>query len=96
MNLGCLPENSKKVNTRGCMQRFTIERGNLLSTDLWVKPQTNGFHFFFFWNVLFFVADRSFTADGGPLQPTGGVKTTPHKARFRSVKYTRNLDSDQN
>ena len=41
-----LPKNSKKVNERGCMQRFTIERCNLLSTDLWVKPRTNGFHEF--------------------------------------------------
>ena len=33
----------------------------------------------------FFVAVGSFTADGGLLQPTGGVKTTPHKTIFRSV-----------
>ena len=32
-----------------------------------------------------FVAIGSFTADGGLLQPTGGVKTTPQKTRFRSV-----------
>ena len=31
---GGLPKNSKKVNERGCMQRFMIERGNPLSTDL--------------------------------------------------------------
>ena len=62
MDPGGLPENSKKVNERGCMQRFTIERGNPLSTDLWVKPQTKGFHEFFY-----FVTDRSFTADGGLL-----------------------------
>ena len=28
----------------------------------------------------YFVADGSFTADGGLLQSTGGVKTTPHKS----------------
>ena len=44
VNPGGLPENSKKVNKRGCMQRFKIERGNPLFTELWRKPQTNGFH----------------------------------------------------
>ena len=50
---------------------------------LWIKPQTNGFHEFVF--VLYFVAIGSFTTDGGLLQPTGVVKTTPQKTRFRSV-----------
>ena len=36
----------KKVNERGCKQRFKIERSNPLSTDLWVNPQTKGFHEF--------------------------------------------------
>ena len=45
-NPGGLHKNSKKVDERGCMQRLTIGRGNPLSTDLWVKPQTNGFHEF--------------------------------------------------
>ena len=35
-----------------------------------------------------------FTADGGLLLPTGGVKTTPQKTRFRDVKYARIWDSD--
>ena len=60
MDPGGLPKNSKKVNERGCMQTFMTERGNPLSTDLWVKPQMNGFHDFFI--VLYFVADGSFTA----------------------------------
>ena len=34
-----------------------------LFTELWRKPQTNGFYEF----ILFFVTDRSFTADGGLL-----------------------------
>ena len=51
---------------------------------LWIKPHTNDFHEFVF-NVLSFVAIGSFTADGGLLQPTGSVKTTPQKTRFRSV-----------
>ena len=51
---------------------------------LGIKPQTNDFHEFVF-IVLYFVAIGSFTADGGLLQPTGGVKTTPQKTRFRSV-----------
>ena len=46
--------------------------------------------------VLYFVVDRSFTADGGLLQPTGSVKTTPQKTRFRSVNSTRNLRTGQN
>ena len=50
---------------------------------LWIKPQTNGFHEFI---VLYFVAIGSLTADGGLLQPTGRVKTTPQKTRFRSVR----------
>ena len=52
---------------------------------LWIKPQTNDLHEFVFYCSLF-VAIGSFTADGGLLQPTGGVKTTPQKTRFRSVK----------
>ena len=48
---------------------------------LWITPQTNDFHEFVF-IVLFFVAIGSFTADGGLLQPTGGVKTTSQKTRF--------------
>ena len=36
-----------------------------------------------FMNSLCFVTDRSFTADGGLLYPTGCVKTTPQKTRFR-------------
>ena len=51
--------------------------------SLWIKPQTNDFHELVF-IVLNVVADGSFTADGGLLQPTGGVKT-PQKTRFRSV-----------
>ena len=36
------------------------------------------------------VADRSFTADGGLLQPPQDfAKTTPQKTRFRDVKHTR-------
>ena len=77
------------------MQRFTIERGNPLSADLWRKTQTNGFHEFLF-IVLYFVAIGSFTADSGLLQPTGRVKTTPQKTRFRSVNSTRNSRTSQN
>ena len=46
VNPGGLLKNSKKVNKRGCMQGYTIERSNPLFTDLWRKPQTNGFHEF--------------------------------------------------
>ena len=44
MDPGGLPKKSKKVNERGCMQRFKKVRGNPLSTDLWRKPQTNDIH----------------------------------------------------
>ena len=37
----------------------------------------------------YFVAVGSFTADGGLLQPTGGVKTTSQRTRFRDVKHAR-------
>ena len=49
--------------------------------DLWVKPQTNGFHEF----VLLF-SIGSFTADGGLLQPTGMCKDNTSKDRFCSVR----------
>ena len=52
----------KKVNERGRMQRFMIERCNPLSTDLWVNLRRTAFT-----NSCYFVEDRSFTADGGPL-----------------------------
>ena len=64
MDPGGLLKNSKKDKERGCMQRFMIERCNPLSTDLWVKPQTNDYHEFI---LFYFVADRSFTADAGLL-----------------------------
>ena len=48
---------------------------------LWKKPQTYDFHEFVFL-VFYFVAIGSFAADGGLLQPTGGVKTTPQKDPF--------------
>ena len=47
-----------------------------------------------FMNSFHFVTDRSFTADGGLLQPTGGVKTTPQKTRCRDVKCARIWDTD--
>ena len=44
-----------------------------------------------FTNLFYVVADRSFTADGGLLKPTGGVKTTLQKTRFRSVNNYKEL-----
>ena len=44
--------------------------------------------------VLYFVAIGSFTVDGGLLQPTECVKTTPQKTRLRDVKYARFWDTD--
>ena len=45
---------------------------------LWIKPQTCDFHDFF----SHIVADGSFTADGGLLQPTGCVRITLHTSIF--------------
>ena len=53
---------------------------------LWIKPQTNDFHEFVF-IVLHFVSIRSFTADGGLLQPTGGVKTHLKRPDFAMNLY---------
>ena len=35
-----------KTRTKRGKQRLVIERGNPLFTELWRKPQTNGFHEF--------------------------------------------------
>ena len=51
-------------------------RGQPVVFDLWVKPSDERLPRIYV-VVLYFVADRSFTGDGGLLQPTGGVKTTP-------------------
>ena len=40
------------------MQRFTIERCDPLFTDLWVKPQTNGFHEFLLLFSMLLQIDR--------------------------------------
>ena len=58
--------------------------------DLWIKPQTNGFHEFVF-IVFYFVAVGSFTDDDGLLQPMGGVKTTPQKDPFSQDENLQNL-----
>ena len=55
-----------------------------------IKPRTCDFHIF-----SYFVAVGSFTADGGLLQPTGGVKTTPHKTNFAVWISTRNFRTGQ-
>ena len=46
-------------------------------------------------NSIYFVTDRSFTAGSGPPQPTGSVKTTPQRTRFRDVKVCNNLVTDE-
>ena len=70
---------------------LAIERCNSLFTELWRKPPKMAFK-----NSIYFVTDGSFTADVGLLQPTGSVKTTPQKTRFRSVISTRNSRTGQN
>ena len=48
-----------------------------------------------FTNSIYFVTNGSFTAGGGLLQPTGGVKTTPQMIRFRDAKVCNNLVTDE-
>ena len=67
------------------MQRFFYRTEKPVVFGPWIKPQTNDLHELVF-IFLYFVAIGSFTADGGLLQPTGSVKTTPQKTRFRSVR----------
>ena len=38
-NPGGLPKKSKKVNKRGCKQRFAVERSNPLFTELWRRSR---------------------------------------------------------
>ena len=60
------------------MQSDMIERGDPLFAVFGKNLRRATFTIFLF----YFVAVGSFTADVGPLQPTGGVKTTPHKTIF--------------
>ena len=66
MDPGGLLKKSKKVNKRGCMQRLMIERSSPLSTDFLAKTSDERLSRISF-IVLYFVADSSFTADGGLL-----------------------------
>ena len=43
-----------------------------------------------FLEFIYFVTDGSFTADGGLLQPTEGVNTTPQMMCFRGAKVCTN------
>ena len=54
-----------------------IERGDPLFAVFGQNLRRADFQDFFY-----VVAVRSFTADGGLLQPTGGAKTTTHKSIF--------------
>ena len=47
------------------------------------------------WVSFCFVPYRSFITDGGLLQSTGVVKTTPQKTRFLHVKNARIWDTDR-
>ena len=44
-----------------------------------------------FKNSFYFVTDKSFTADGGPLQPTGGCKDNTSKDPFSRWEICKNL-----
>ena len=73
------------------MQSDMVERGNrcVRSLDKTSDERLSRISFHF-------VAIGSFTADGGLLQPTGSVKTTPRRTRFRSVNSARNSCTRQN
>ena len=49
---------------RKSTKRITIERCDPLFTDLWRKPQTNGFHDFFLLFSILLLIDRSTVTDG--------------------------------
>ena len=85
MNPGGLPKNTKKVNERACMQKVYDRTEQPVVYRSLGKKTSDERPSRIYFIVLYFVADRSFTADGGLLKPTGGVKTTPQKTRFRSV-----------
>ena len=78
-----------KVHKWAYVQSDMIEREDSFFA-VFGQPQTWRFSSFFD-----FVAVRSFTADGGLLQPTGGVKTTPHKSIFAVWISTRNSSTGQ-
>ena len=76
---------SKKIRKSRKWQAKSWERsGRPVVYSTLAKTSEDGFQEF-----ICFVTDRSFTADGGLLQPTGGVKTTPQRTRFRDVQYAR-------
>ena len=65
------------------MNQVLTERGDLLYS-IWNNSSGQDFLEF-----NYFVTDGSFTADGGLLQPTGGVSTTPQMTCFRGAKVCR-------
>ena len=80
--------NSKKVHKWAYVQSDMIERWDPLIAVFGKNPRRAAFK-------IFFVAVRSFTADGGLLQPTGCVKTTPHTSIFAVRISTRNSRTGQ-
>ena len=62
------------------MNQVLTERGDLLNKYLDNSSRHD------FLEFIYFVTDGSFTADGGLLQPTGGVNTTPQMTCFRAAK----------
>ena len=62
------------------MQSDMIERRDPLFAVLGQNLRRAAF------KIFYFVAVRSFTADGGLLQPTGRVKTTPEYLKRNSVQ----------
>ena len=72
-----------KVKTE--MHQVLSERGDLLLAVCGkiLRHKT-------FMNSIYIVTDWSFTADGGLLEPTGSVNTTPQMTRFRDAKVCNN------
>ena len=80
----------KKVHKWTYVQSDMIERKDLLFAAFWQK--TSDVSTF---KIFYLVAVGSFTADGGLVQPTESVKTTPHKSIFAVWISTRNSRTGQ-
>ena len=80
-------ELSDKIQRKSIKKRMHAKRHDRMVkpvvSRLWIKPHTSDFHDLFFSSLFFAIG--SFTADGGLLQPTACIKTTPQKTSFRSV-----------
>ena len=89
MDPGGLPKNSKKVDERGCMQRFMIERSNPLCSIFGKTSDERLSRIFLLFSVLLQIHRLQLTVVYCNRREC--VKTTPQKTRFRSVNNYKEL-----